>query len=304
MTSSKPHGRWPGPRFLVLAALCALPALLSTPVSSQTQIAVLRIGASGSLTGKTDSAKEKAGLKTLHRFLLEETGLENEIIGAKNWEELAGKMAKDELHLGVLQGYEFAWAQEKFPGLKPLAVGVNGERYPVAYILTSRSNAAREFVGLQGSALALPLTCHGFLRVFVEQQSEAAGKNHEAFFSKIISVDNVEDALDDVVDGTSQATVVDRAALEAYMRRKPGRYKQLREVARSQPFPPLVVAYHGSALDQATLQRFKDGLLNAVNKKKGETLLTLSRLTAFEAVPEDFGRVLAETRKAYPPGKK
>ena len=39
--------------------------------------------------------------------------------------ELADKMTKGELQLGVFQGYEFAWAQEKQPQLKPLALAVN-----------------------------------------------------------------------------------------------------------------------------------------------------------------------------------
>src|SRR5262249_29423954 len=123
----------------------------------------------------------------------------------------------------------------------------------------------------------------------------------DAFFSKITFPDNVEDALDDVVDGLVQATVIDRAALDAYKRRKPGRFKRLQEVVRSQPFPPTVVAYYNAALGEATLRRFKDGLLGGASKEKGEMLLTLSRLTGFETVSKDFSRVLAETRKAYPP---
>ncbi len=56
-------------------------------------------------------------------------------------------------------------------------------------------------------------------------------------------------------------------------------------------------------LDDATLRRFQEGLLNAKRKEKGERLLTLFRLTGFEAVPKDFDAVLAETRKAYPAAK-
>jgi phosphonate transport system substrate-binding protein len=292
--------------FLKKPVLCAfgLVSLLAGPAHGQPRIDVLRIGASGTLTGKADSPREKAGLKMLHRFIKEETGLESEIVGEKNWEDLAGKLAKDELHLGVFQGYEFAWAQEKYPGLKPLVIGVNGRTYQVAHVLTRRTNPAVEFVALQGTSLSLPVTSHGFLRLFVERQSEAGGKNGETFFAKITYPDNVEDALDDLVDGKVQAAVVDQAALDAYKQRKPGRYKQLKEIARSRPFPPFVVAYHGSTLDRATRARFKTGLLEASAKKKGETLMTLSRMTGFVAVPEDLDRILAETRKTYPPRKK
>src|SRR5207244_11836898 len=90
----------------------------------------------------------------------------------------------------------------------------------------------------------------------------------KTFFPKITSPENTEDALDDVVDGVVQAAVVDRAGLEAYKRRKPGRFNRLKEVARSQPLPPPLVAYYEGVLDQDTLKRFGDGLLNARRKEK------------------------------------
>src|SRR5207253_6797468 len=52
--------------------------------------------------------------------------------------------------------------------------------------------------------------------------------------------------------------------------RKPGRFRQLKEVAHSQPLPPTVVAYYGSNLDDATLRRFRDGLLNAGRTERSE----------------------------------
>jgi len=268
--------------------------------NGQGRVDVLRIGASGTLTGNADSPREKAGSETLHRFIKDETGLNNEILGQTDWQALAGKMAKGQLHLAVFQGFEFAWAQEKYPALEPLAVAVNSDLYPVACVLAQRNDPARDLTGLRGRSVSLPATSHGYLRLFVDRRCEANGKKAEAFFSRITAPDNVEDALDDVVDGNVQATVVDRAALEAYRRRKPGRFNRLKVVERSQPFPPAVVAYYGSTLDRATLRRFKDGLLGAARKERGEMLLTLCRLTGFQAVPADFGRVLARTRKAYP----
>ena len=286
-------------RLFVLAAALALPCALAR--GQPARIDVLHIGATGTMTGDADSSKEKGAGQTLRRFIKEETGLTNDIVREEDWQKLAERMKKGELHVGVFQGYEFAWAQERHPDLKPLAVAVNGRRYPVAHVLARRDNAAGDFAGLKGQSLCLPVSNQEFLRLFLERQSEANGQKADAFFSKITAPDNVEDALDDVVDGKVQATVIDGAAFEAYRRRKPGRFKQLKEVARSAPFPAAVVASHGSVLDEATLRRFKDGLLGAAKKDKGEMLLTLSRLTGFEDVPEDYGKVLAATRKAYPP---
>jgi ABC-type phosphate/phosphonate transport system substrate-binding protein len=98
-----------------------------------------------------------------------------------------------------------------------------------------------------------------------------------------------------------QAAVVDRVALEAYKRRKPGRFNRLKEVMHSSAFPPPLVAYYDNSLDQATLHRFRDGLLNARRKEKGQRLLTLFKLTGFQEVSANFGQLVAEVQKNYPP---
>ena len=102
-----------------------------------------------------------------------------------------------------------------------------------------------------------------------------------------------------------QAAVADQAALEAFKRRKPGRFNQLKDIAHSPPLPPVVIACYNKVLGDDTLKAFREGLLGANRKEKGQTLLTLFRLTGFEAVPDDFGTVLAESRKTFPaPGPK
>jgi ABC-type phosphate/phosphonate transport system substrate-binding protein len=282
-----------------MASLLALPGAWGH--EPQSKIDVLRIGTSGTLTGENSDSKEKAALETLQSFIQEETGLNNQVIRQKDWRVLTDQLTSKQLHLGVFQGYEFAWAQEQHPDLKPLAVAINVYTYPVAYVVVQRNGPIKDFTGLQGQSLALPTTSAGFVRLFLDRQAQRAGKTFDTFFGKVSHPENAEDALDDVVDGVVKATVADRATLESYKRRKPGRFNQLKEVARSQPFPPPVVAYYDTVLDEATLQRFRDGLLNAAKKEKGQTLLTLFRLTGFVTVPRDFEGVLAETRKAYPP---
>jgi ABC-type phosphate/phosphonate transport system substrate-binding protein len=300
--TSPPKPAYPR-RFVPLAG--ALAALLALPGAAakaqQATIDLLRVGTSGTLAAEGDASKEKAALDTLRGFIKDETGLNDEIIRQKSWRELAEKMAKGKLHVGVFQGYEFAWAREKYPALEPLALAVNVYRYPVVYVVTRKDDPARDFAGLRGQSLSIPDTPARYLRLFVDRQCHLLGKKSDAFFAKVSSPKNIEEALDDVVDGTVKATVVDRAGLEAFKRRKPGRFKQLKPVAQSQPFPPAVVACHGNVLDDATRRRFRQGLLGASQKEKGQTMLTLFRLTGFDPVPDDFEKVLAATRKAYPP---
>jgi ABC-type phosphate/phosphonate transport system substrate-binding protein len=267
----------------------------------QAKVDVLRIGTSGTLTAEKDNSKEKGARASLRDFIKEETGLKNEIESEKDWRELADKMAKGELHVGVFQGYEFAWAKEQHSDLQVLALAINVSRYPVAYAVVRRDSAAKDFAGLKGQSLSLPDTGQRYLHLFVERESQARGKEMNDFFSKVTSQPNVEDCLDDVVDGVVQAAVVDRSSLEAYKRRKPGRFEKLKEIAKSEPFPPAVIACYGKVLDEATKKRFRDGLLNAGKKEKGRTMLDLFRLSGFETQPDDFDKVLAATRKAYPP---
>jgi ABC-type phosphate/phosphonate transport system substrate-binding protein len=285
---------------------CALAALLGlvgalAPAQQPRKVDVLRIGTSGRLAVDESGDKQEGALETLRGFIKSETGFDNEILPQRNYLELAEKLASGQLNLGVFQGFEFAWAQEGHSDFRPLAIAVNVYPYRYAHVLVRQDSKVADFAGLQGQALALPQIGQEHLRLFVERHSQAAGKPLEAFFSRVTNPTNIEDAVDDVVDRQVQATVVDRVGLEAYRRRKPGRFNQLKEVARSEPFPPPLVAYVEGHLDKATLQRFQDGLLNARKKEKGQRLLNLFKLTGFAAVPAHFDQVLAETRKTYPP---
>jgi ABC-type phosphate/phosphonate transport system substrate-binding protein len=261
---------------------------------------VLRIGAAELDLG---ASKEQArgALSTLKLFIKEETGFDSDIVRFKTWRELGEKMANKEYPLGVFQGHEFAWVQAEHANLKPLVLAVKGSRFQTAYIVTRKDDPAKEFKDMKGFTLGLPAASRGFPAFFVDRQCKAQGQPMDKFFSKITNPANVEDAVDDVVDAVVQAAVVDQAGLEAYKRRKPGRFRQIKEVVKSEPVPPAVIAYTEGALDQATLDRFRNGLRKAGQQERGQTLLTLFRLTGFDPVPADFDKVLESTRKVYPP---
>jgi len=259
---------------------------------------VLKIGTSGTLTTEK-GGKEKGALETLRKFVQDETGMKSEIVRRADWRELADKMAKGEAHVGGFQGDEVAWAKEKHEDLRALALAVNVHPYPVAHVVTKATNPATGVAELKGQSVAIPVENQPILRLYLDHEAKAGGKP-ESFFSKVNTEQNVEDALDDVVDGTVVAAVADQAALEAFKRRKPARFKQLKELAHSDPLPPVVIAVYGKALDQATQGKFAQGLIGANKKEAGETMLTLFKLTGFQAPPADFEKVLTKTRQTYP----
>lgn len=287
---------------IVLFALCAIAGIVSPAKleGQQVKVQALRIGTSSHLTAEVDSDTEKSAMNALTGLIKEETGFDNEIVHQNGWRELVDRMATGQLEVGIFQGYEFAWATESNRHLKSLVLANNGARYPVVSVVARHDNPAKDFAGLQGQSIALPATPHWESRLFVDRNCRANGKSPEVFFSKIASQYNVQDALDDVVDGLVQAAVVDQVVLEAFKHRKPGRFERLREVARSQPFPPTVIAYDDRILDEASRRQFQNTLLGAAAKEKHTIILSLFQWTGFEMAPDDFEHVLAETRKTYP----
>jgi hypothetical protein len=53
-------------------------------------------------------------------------------------------------------------------------------------------------------------------------------------------------------------------------------------------------------LNDATLRRFREGMLNASQDTRARQFLMLWKLTAFEAVPDDYDQTLNQILKAYP----
>jgi ABC-type phosphate/phosphonate transport system substrate-binding protein len=288
---------------LVGGALFLFQGTLLVPVHAQEarHADMLHIGTSGSLAHVTSGADERTAIDTLKLFIKDETGFANEIIQQKDWNELADKMANGQLHIGVFPGFEFAWAKPRYPGLKPLALAVNGHLYRYVHVLARQDNKAGDFAGLQGQSLALPTIGWGELNLFVEQTCQQTGKPLKAFFAKVSSPNNFEDAIDDVVDGIVQVTVVDRVGMEAYKRRKPGRFQLVKEITQSAALPPPIVAYYEAKMTLPTLKKFEHGLLNASYSERGLRVANLFRLTGFKALPPDFDKVVAETLKNYPP---
>jgi ABC-type phosphate/phosphonate transport system substrate-binding protein len=94
--------------------------------------------------------------------------------------------------------------------------------------------------------------------------------------------------------------VVDSVSLHCYEQVKPGCFARLRVLHKSECFPAAVIVYRKGALDADTLERFKSGMITANQNERGRELMTLWKLTAFEAVPDDFEQVLAGILKTYP----
>jgi ABC-type phosphate/phosphonate transport system substrate-binding protein len=243
-------------------------------------------------------------LKPFQALMEAQTGMHGQVVASGDADTLGRQLSEGEVHLGVFHGIEFAWARLKYPELQPLVVAMSEQRQQRACLVVRQDCDVTSLAGLQGKSLALPCQSRVHCRMIVERRCQCCGQPPKNYFSQLTSPGNQEDALDDVVDGVVQATVVDGRAFDSFHDRKPGRWAKLKVVQESEIFPAAVIAHKPSMLDSATLQCVRTGLLTAHQTRQGYNLLAFAGINGFKNVPEDYEAALTGIVKVYPPPSK
>jgi ABC-type phosphate/phosphonate transport system substrate-binding protein len=262
---------------------------------------VMRVCLARSLFRDVPDSLVNLSIPPFRALVLAETGLDSTVLPPLQHDQLADRLAQGDIEIGVFQGVEFAWEQQRHPELTALAIGVNQVRNRHGYLLVAANSPLSKWDDLAGKSLAIPCRSQVHCLLFAERHCRADGREFPQTLSKTTAPATAEEALDDVVDGLVQAAVVDGVAMKAYERRKPGRFARLKVLFASECFPDPVVAYRSRSLDNATMRRLQRGLADAHRSLIGGHLLTLWNLTAFEQVPPEYDRLLLTIAKAYPP---
>jgi ABC-type phosphate/phosphonate transport system substrate-binding protein len=284
-----------GPLTIALLAVAGLPASEDAGASGTVRIGLVR-----SLFRDLPESMVQVLMQPFGSLMRAQTGMNGEILFSPDALDLGRCLDEGKMDLGVFHGFEFAWAQQKYPDLRPLVIAINKHRHLNANLVVRSDCDAASLADLKGKVVGLPRLGREHCRLFLERQCLACGAEPRNFFAKVVVPRNVEDGLDDVVRGKLQAVVVDNLALECYAQVKSGCFARLKVLKRSEIFPAAVVAYRQGAIDDAKLARFRDGMVGAVQNERSRDLLTLWKLTAFEDVPADFPQTLANIARAYP----
>jgi ABC-type phosphate/phosphonate transport system substrate-binding protein len=224
------------------------------------------------------------------RTLLEQaTGVSGTVVQGGSPRQLADRLARDQVQLGVFQGVEFAWAKTFNNRLHPLVLCVNQTRTVRAYLIVRASWKGASVADLEGRVLAVPQETREHCRAFLERCCVTARKAPRTFYKTITTAADAEEALDEVHDSNATAAG------------KPGCAGRLRVLLASDPFPSSVVAIQTGRFDAGQVSRFRDGLVSAGGTARGQRMMELLRMTAFEAIPADFDQLLNAVAKAYPP---
>jgi len=289
---------------LVVAAGLTAIVPMRPAAGEEVKTPTVHIGLTGSLFRDIPQEMLQPLMRPFKTLMESQTGLSGELLPGIKSEELGQRLKDDKLQLAVYQGFEFAWARQKYADLKPLMIAINQHKYLHAYIVVRDDSAAAKLADLNGKTINLPRRLPGHCNLFLDCRCDAAGKAAKDFFGKVCAPVTPEEAVDDVASGQVDAAVADGWILGWYEKRKPTAFARLRVIEKSEAFPAAVVAYYANALDEATLRRFREGMLSAKDNPRGVELMTLCQMTSFEPVPDDYEKVCKAIAKAYPPPEK
>lgn len=285
----------------VLSVLWVLLSGVPAPAGAANQSNTIRIGVVETLFRNVPKPMALAATQPLRALLESQTGFRGDVSAAGDVDTLARLLHEDKVDLVVFHGVEFGWARLKHPELRPLLIAVNGSRHLRAHVLVRKDSAASAWADLKGKPVAIPRSNREHCRLYWERVCQGLGQEPRTFFGELKTPGQAEESLDDLVDGTVGVVVVDGAALDCYKDRKPNRFVKLKEIDKSDVFPAGVIVYHPGGLEESKLRRVREGMIAANQTAAGRQLLTLWRLSGFEAVPADYDQTLINILKTYPP---
>ncbi len=262
--------------------------------------APVRVGLASTLFRDTPTPLVQTIMKPFKSLMESQTGLGGELVPGLAPEEMGQQLEDDKLQLAVFHGFEFAWARKKHSDLKPLMIAVNQQRHLRAHLLVRDDCSATCLADLKGKTVAVPRRTREHCHLYLDRRLLAAGTTAKDFFGRVYTPNCGEDALDGVLNGQITAALVDGVGLDGYRERKPTRSARLKTLEPSEVFPAAVVVYRAKALDEATLRRFREGMVGAKDNTRGQQLMALVQITSFEPIPDDYDQLLTDIVKAYP----
>ena len=189
----------------------------------------------------------QAGAGPFKKMMLAKTGMDGNIVVPDDAMSLAAQIDDGKIQSGVMQGHEFAWAREKYPSLIPIAVTVPMQ--PVQAFCVVRWDAAATNIGqLKNGMISLPPVHRDYCELFLAKMKNEHMKG--ANFAGQLNAGTASEAIEQVIDGKSECTVVDCATIKFYEAVYPGQFKNVKVLCQSGPFPNACIVVKKGARPQ------------------------------------------------------
>lgn len=288
--------------YALLAAVLAFAATLTT-VSADDNPTV-NIGIIDSVFVGADVDKEEknmmAEMQPFTDLIEKRTKLNGQFRVIRGVPAMIKGFQDKKIQIAVMHSWEYGWLHEKVENCRPLMVAVQDTLTLKAEVLVRQDNAAKSLTDLKGQKMSVPQRPQAHALFYVER---TVGQSMDKFFQKQ-EVRNTDDAIEAVIDGAAQVTVVGNAALDVYRERKPGRFKRLRVLEESPAIAPTVIVYNIFEANDEVIKNFRESLFSADQTAEGKQTLNLWRISGFQDVPRDFDSQVADLIKRYPMAEK
>jgi ABC-type phosphate/phosphonate transport system substrate-binding protein len=284
-------------RFAVVG-VAVFAALLSGTARADEKPVEMKIGLVQGLFRDVQPAMMQALAKPFRDLMAKQTGYSGDVEICPDAIALAQKMKEKQLPLGVFHGFEFAWAQKVCPELLPLIITIPPGSKVQACIVVGKDCEANGLCDLKDECVVIPRGAKGHSLAFLTKARDGLAKTVAKPLNKTSLT--AEDALNAIACGELTAALIDSAALEGYQTLQPGAFKSLKILAKSEEFPPAVVAYRKGMLSDDQVNTIRTGMAGAQKTPTGKMLMTLWNLKGFEPAPELYQSQLDAILKAYP----
>lgn len=263
--------------------------------------ATIKLGLHRAMFRDTSPAMIQVAAAPFRDLLKRQSGLDGQVELVEGYEALAAKLEAKEVQFGVFHGFEWAWVRGRHPDLQALAVTMPPGKRLHAAIVVHQDSPAKTRADLTADPVAVPAVSKAHCLLYLERLRttlpEGAARQVD------VPDAGTDELLDRVVVGKVAAAVVDGAALDAYRANKPGPAGVLRVLSKSDPFPPAAVVFKRGAVDAATVDKIRSGLVKASTNPHGKAFLFLWHLKGFEEPTANYEADLQQVLKAYPPPK-
>jgi ABC-type phosphate/phosphonate transport system substrate-binding protein len=280
-----------------LIGLVLLPA---APAEEGAVSTTIKIGLVDTITRGIPPSWTQIAMRPFKALMEERTGMIGEVVMSGGALHLAKDLQDNRVQVGVFHGHEYAWAKQKYPRLKAIALCVNRWQQAKVHLMVRTDSKVVSYADLKGKKVAVPTQGRAPCRLYLERRCVPPGTSPAKFYARVETPFATADALEDLIDGEVAAAVVDAASLEDYRRACAASARRLRCIAESEPFPCGVIACYPGRVSEAKMSKFTAGLLSAPTTSRGKDTLRVLRLTAFELPAANHNAVLEAIAKAYP----